>query len=133
MKTYYRKSTGPGSINGVQEVSMTEELRAQLPNDMFLSATSKDVKAFLAAQAEATKPQEVTMRQARLALLEAGLLDNVQNIVAGMQGVEGAAARIEWEYSSTMVRSQPLVAALAAALKLTSADVDALFLSSSTK
>jgi hypothetical protein len=66
-------------------------------------------------------------------LLEAGLLDNVQNTIAGMQGAEGAAARIEWEYSSTMVRSQPLVAALAATLKLTPADVDALFLSASTK
>jgi hypothetical protein len=118
-------------------IDETSELFAQLsalPKErrpVFLAATDKGVKAFLAAQAEAAKPTSVTMRQARLALLEAGLLDNVQNIVAGMQGAEGAAARIEWEYSSTMVRSQPLVAALAAALKLTSADVDALFLTAS--
>jgi hypothetical protein len=109
---------------------------SELPKErrpVFLSESSKEVKAYFAAQAEAAKPVSVTMRQARLALLEAGLLDNVQNLVAGMQGVEGAAARIEWEYSSTMVRSQPLVASLAAALKLKSADVDALFLSASTK
>jgi hypothetical protein len=85
------------------------------------------------AKAEAAKPKSVTMRQARLALLEAGLLDNVQDIIAGMQGSNGAAARIEWEYSSNMVRSQPLITAMAAALKLTDADVDALFLSASTK
>jgi hypothetical protein len=100
---------------------------------VFLAATDKGVKAFLAAQAEAAKPQSVTMRQARLALLEAGLLDNVQNIIAGMQGVEGAAARIEWEYSSDMVRTQPLITTMAAALKLKPAAIDALFLSASTK
>jgi hypothetical protein len=120
-------------------IDETTELFAQLsalPKEsrpVFLAESSKEVKAYFAAQAEAAKPTSVTMRQARLALLEAGLLDNVQNTIAGMQGAEGAAARIEWEYSSTMVRSQPLVAALAAALKLTSADVDALFLSASTK
>jgi hypothetical protein len=125
-----------GTYAGFDESS---ELFAQLSalpkttRPVFLADTDKGVKAYFSAQAEAAKPQRVTMRQARLALLEAGLLDNVQKIIAGMQGVEGAAARIEWEYSSEMVRTQPLVETMAAALKLKPADIDALFLSASTK
>jgi predicted transcriptional regulator len=130
MKTYYTKS----DAGTVESVNMTDAVFESVKSKYkFLAESSKEVKAYLAAQAEAAKPKSVTMRQARLALLEAGLLDNVQNTVAGMQGPEGAAARIEWEYSSTMVRSQPLITAMAAALKLTDADVDALFLSASTK
>jgi hypothetical protein len=130
MKTYYTKS----DAGAIESVNMTDAVFESVKGKYkFLAESSKAVKDYLAAQAEAAKPKSVTMRQARLALLEAGLLDNVQNTVAGMQGPEGAAARIEWEYSSTMVRSQPLITAMAAALKLTDADVDALFLSASTK
>lgn len=69
----------------------------------------------------------VTMRQARLALLAAGLLDAVDAAIAGMPGNQGAAARIEWEYATTLDRSWPLVTALAGALGLDDAQLDALF------
>ena len=39
-----------------------------------------------------------------------------------------AAARIEWDYSSTVRRQQPLVLALAPALGLTTGQLDALFI-----
>jgi hypothetical protein len=116
-----------------KEVQVTSAVGEPATKAAYEKQEAKREKEKAAYKAEALKPVSVTMRQARLALLEAGLLDNVQNIVAGMQGVEGTAARIEWEYSSTMVRSQPLVAQLAAVLKLKPADVDALFLSASTK
>lgn len=64
-------------------------------------------------------PTSVTMRQARLALLQAGCLDAVSAAVAQM----GGAAVIEWEYAQVVERSSPLVAALA----LPTAEVDGLF------
>jgi len=69
----------------------------------------------------------VSMRQARLALLGAGLLAQVNDAVAAMLGVEGEAARIEWEYATEVSRESPLVAGLIASLGLTEAQLDALF------
>lgn len=72
-------------------------------------------------------PQSVTMRQARLSLLAAGLLSPVNALIAAMPGADGDAARIYWEYSSMVLRSEPLVATLASALSLSEAQLDALF------
>ena len=72
-------------------------------------------------------PQAVTMRQARLALLGVGLLQSVSDAVAAMPGIEGDAARIEWEYAQDVQRSNPFVAQLGAALGLDDAEIDALF------
>lgn len=74
-------------------------------------------------------PQSVTMRQARLALLGAGLLTQVNDAVASMAGVEGESARIEWEYATRVERNSPLVDGLAAALNLDGASLDNLFTS----
>ena len=72
-------------------------------------------------------PEVVTMRQARLALLGAGMLTQVNTAVANMPGAAGDAARIEWEFSSTVERNRPLVLSLIAALGLTDAQLDDLF------
>ena len=69
----------------------------------------------------------VTMRQARLALLQGGYLTTINAAIAAMPGAAGDAARIEWEFSSTVERNRPLVAAMASALNLTSAQIDDLF------
>lgn len=109
---------------------------AALPEDVrpvFLAVDHPLVVAYLAAQANALKPKEVTMRQARLALLETGKLAAVTAAIAGIPGVAGDAARIEWEYSSVLKRSQPLVGAMAQVLGLSIAQLDALFLSASQK
>ena len=74
-----------------------------------------------------TIPQSVTMRQARLALMSAGKLATVNAAIAGMAGVQGDAARIEWEFSSEVKRNQPLVMSMGQALGLTSTQLDALF------
>jgi hypothetical protein len=65
----------------------------------------------------------VTMRQARLALLAAGLLDDVDAAVASAS----RAVQIEWEFSGTVERASPLVAAIAAGLSMDDAALDALF------
>lgn len=72
-------------------------------------------------------PEVVTMRQARLALLQSGILTQVNTAVANMPGAAGDAARIEWEFSSTVERHRPLTQALGAALGLTDAQLDDLF------
>ena len=73
-------------------------------------------------------PQSVTMRQARLALLGAGLLSTVNTAVASMPGAAGEAARIEWEYSGEVHRNKALVQALAPVLGLNDAQLDTLFI-----
>lgn len=73
-------------------------------------------------------PAEVTMRQARLALLQAGLLDQVEAALNQMQGVEGQAARIEWEYSQVVRRDKPFVLAVGQSLGMSSTQLDQFFI-----
>lgn len=75
----------------------------------------------------AVVPASVTMRQARLALLQVGLLNTVNDAIAAMPGSAGEAARIEWEYSQEVQRNKALVQALAPALNLSEAQLDGLF------
>jgi len=90
-----------------------------------LAPDSPELLVFLDPPAPA--PTSVTMRQARRALLNAGLLATVDAAIAGMAGPAGDAARIDWEFSSDVLRSWPLVAALMPVLNLSDAQVDALF------
>lgn len=69
----------------------------------------------------------VTMRQARLALMNAGLLEAVEEAVAGLPGDAGKAARIDWEYATELRRDHPLVASLAATLGLSDDALNDLF------
>jgi hypothetical protein len=73
-------------------------------------------------------PKQVTMRQAQLALLAAGLLDDVEAAIAAIPGDAGRAAQITWTKSSAVQRDNALIGQLAGALGLTSAEVDALFI-----
>ena len=68
-------------------------------------------------------PQQVTMRQARLALLSAGLLDDVEMVIAAA----GRAAQLEWEYAAVVERSNPAVAAVQQQHGLTDGQIDDLF------
>lgn len=63
----------------------------------------------------------VTMRQARLALLQSGLLTQVS------ASITDPAAQIEWEYAQTVERNSPLVQQIATGLNLTEAQLDDLF------
>lgn len=77
---------------------------------------------------EVVMASEVSARQARLALLQVGLLDQIQ---AAIEQIGGAAA-IEWEYATVIQKSSPLVSALSASLGLSSTQVDDLFQLAST-
>ena len=68
-------------------------------------------------------PSICSMRQARLALLQSGLLATVDAAIA--QGSE--ADKITWEYATEVNRNQPLVQNMKAGLNLSDDDLDNLF------
>ena len=68
-------------------------------------------------------PQQVSMRQARLALLSVGLLDDVEIVIAAA----GREAQLEWEYAAVVERSNPAVAAVQQQQALTDTYIDDLF------
>lgn len=72
-------------------------------------------------------PGIVTMRQARLALLEAGQLAAVEAAINALPEPQRSAARIEWDYSSEVHRDRAFVQTLGAALGLDADALDALF------
>ncbi len=69
----------------------------------------------------------VTMRQARLALLGASLLDDVEAAINAMAEPARSAARIAWVDATEVRRDWPLLVQLAEDLGLSDAEVDALF------
>ena len=89
--------------------------------------TQAEYEAAWQAEQDARTPQSVTMRQARLALLAAGRLDEVQAAIASMPEPARSAAQIEWEYAQAVQRSSALVTGLCAALGMTHAQMNALF------
>lgn len=68
-------------------------------------------------------PQAVTMRQARLALLQNQLLDEVELAIQAA----GQEAKIEWEYATEVKRDSILTQGIATALNLNQDDIDNLF------
>ena len=71
-------------------------------------------------------PQVITMRQARLYLLNLGLLDEVEVIVS-----KNKAWQIEWEYANEVLRTNQLISALQQNLNLSDIDVDTMFIEAS--
>ena len=114
-------------------VATLQEAQSAFPDATCVEATTGGIgwlwdgsalSAPAAPPAVVTVPASVTMRQARLALLGAGLLDTVQIAIAGA----GPAAAIEWEYAGDVQRAAGLVPAMATALGMTDAQIDALFI-----
>ncbi len=77
-------------------------------------------------------PPVVTMRQARRALLEAGMLQAIPAAIASLPSPYKERAEIDWEYSQDVHRDWPLVLQLAPALGLTTQQIDQLFITAAT-
>lgn len=77
-------------------------------------------------------PEAVTMRQARLALLGAGLLTLVEAALNSLPSPHREAAQIEWEYALDVRRDHPLILSLKSSLGLSDPDLDNLFIQAAT-
>jgi hypothetical protein len=84
--------------------------------------------AEITAIAKAKVPASVTMRQGRLALLAAGKLAQVDAAIASLPEPQKSAALIEWNFSNELQHGNAFVATLGAALGLSDAQVDQLFI-----
>jgi hypothetical protein len=89
--------------------------------------SADDYEAARRFEYEATIPKAVTMRQARLALLAAGKLEQVNAAIASMSEPQRSAAHIEWEYAQVVQRGSALVVGLAEGLGMYPEQMDALF------
>jgi len=123
--TLYRleKDDSAAVWRAVEDNSVIERFGFTRAN--FPGAVAPELPAYVPPPSDV--PQAVTMRQARLALLGAGLLSQVNAAIASMSGAEGEAARIEWEYAQEVRRDSALAQSLVPALGMNEAGLDALF------
>jgi hypothetical protein len=84
--------------------------------------------AYAGAVAVPVVPASVTPFQARRALKVSGLLASVEAAVAAADDD----TQMAWEYALSVERNSPFVATLAAALSLSDADLDQLFVLAAT-
>ena len=71
-------------------------------------------------------PYSITPRQARLILLDKGLLDDVDTLVK-----EDRKLSIYWEYATEIVRTDPVLEELSTLIGLSDTDLDGLFIEAS--
>lgn len=69
----------------------------------------------------------VSMRQARLALHQQGLLSSVEDAINLIPEPDKSKIKIEWEYSSAIFRDSPWLSTFSSALGLTEQQMDDLF------
>lgn len=117
--------------NGAVFAYETQEERDQFGSPDLVAMTKAQADKHLAVAPQPQAPVSVTMRQARLALHSAGLLQSVEDAIGALAEPDQTAARIEWGYASTVERSSQFVAMLGSAIGLDDAQMDELFLSAS--
>ena len=71
-------------------------------------------------------PTSISMRQGKLHLLSLDLLDSVEAIISTNRSWQ-----IEWEYSSEVLRTSPIIEILKVNLQLTDDQVDDMFIAAS--
>jgi hypothetical protein len=107
----------------IEDTSTIE--RFELSKSDFPTAIAPEAPAYVDETPAA--PRAISMRQARLALLQAGLLQAAEEAIASMPGIDGDVARIEWQYAQEVRSNQPLVQSVASALRLDDQALQALF------
>jgi len=117
--------------DGVEVDSKGNYVEKWIVRDMFNDYTTEEGVSvtkleqetkYLADKAKALVPQSITPRQARLKLLEVGLLDELEAVIT-----TNRAWQIEWEYATEVKRDSLLIDAIATQADLTSEQIDSLF------
>ena len=90
--------------------------------------TQEEKDEAIAADIKSRVPTSVSMRQAELALLEAGLLDDIEALIATLPRKD----QIAWKRSTVVERTDPLVAYVQQANGLSDIQIDELFTNAST-
>lgn len=119
-----------GKVVNIVEASVEfAELMGWLPSDVAAIGDIYESGEFVKPLPDPlSAPHTVTMRQARLALLSAGLLDDVSTAIATLPSPQKEAAIIEWEYSQEVQRHNGFVSTLAPILGLDDTALDNLFI-----
>ena len=106
------------------------ELEGGGVQSMLAGALPPETAVLPYAAPAALVPTEVSMAQAQIALMRAGVsLATVSALIDGIADAQvRAEARVWWEKSNAVKRNHPVVAMLAPGLGLSSAQVDALFI-----
>ena len=105
----------------------SDDFKHLLPVDC-VAITDEEAQA-IQAENEANQPvfiPTITMRQARMMLLNEGLLDEVNLAITTPE------QKIWWDYSTTVERNHPLVDAVLTALGKTETEIDDMFIAAAT-
>ena len=100
--------------------------------EQFIDAPDKfdhermDAYRYVDGELQPIIPQTVTRFQARAALYQAGLLDQVETLMNDPE--TPTLARLAWQDAQSFERQSPTIAAMATALGLTDAQLDDLFI-----
>jgi len=123
------RSERPGAQPGeIVEPGVIEQVDGAWAQQWTVRAATPEEQAVIDEGDKLPVPQEVSMRQARLALLARGVLGQVDAAIESLPSPDREAARIEWDYSSVVARNSPLVVMMGAALGLDDDALDELFI-----
>lgn len=89
-----------------------------------VAMTAAEIEEHTAPPAESNVPEVVSRFQARAALLQAGLLSVAETAIANGDPIQ----QLAWADAQEFRRASPTVAAIGAALGLSEADIDDLFI-----
>lgn len=102
-----------------------------VPSDKIATETHVErvdgVVRYVNTVADKPVPDVITPKQAKLALLKAGLLGQVEAMIEALPDPDKKVVEIEWNTSQTIRRDHMLIATLAEKLPLSDAQVDNLF------
>jgi hypothetical protein len=123
------RSERPDAQHGeIVEPRAIEQIDDAWVQQWTVRAATPDEQTAIDEGSKVPVPQEVSMRQARLALLARGVLGHVDAAIESLPSPDREAARIEWDYSSVVARNSPLVEMMGAALGLDDDALDELFI-----
>lgn len=128
---YFEEVDNSQDISETTTYDGTEALHVNM--DLKIVEVIKGIRAKteeeLIADRKAKVPRNITMRQARLQLLNLGLLDDVEAVIASIQDANmKKAVQIEWEYAKDVERNSPTILLLAQAIGMDDEALDNLFI-----